>query len=357
MRLSKRALGATVIAFGLLATAACGGGSGNGGDDGNSQSQDGGTLRLGHVGSPGDVFSQSVEVLDGRLQELTEGRWKVENYGSSQLGNERDLIEGVSMGTVDMTLVTNPPIGNFVEEAMFFDLPGLYESVEHVHKVVADDSIMVDHVAPAFLEKDLRLLGTTDGGFRVFTNNGQEIRTLDDLAGIKIRVQESPVLIAAYEATPGVTAVPIPMGDLYSALDQGVVVAQENPAIMVRDFNFAEVQENLTVSNHSYFPRHILINEKVWQSISEEDQEHFQAAIAEMVEFKNAYYVNETDAAIEAVKEAGMNIVEPDPSFALDYLKLMEEDLYPQFYERIGGGDATKGEEILNKIISYRTDQ
>src|SRR5690625_3987493 len=302
---------------------------------------------------------------------ISDGRWVVENYGSSQLGNERDLIEGVSMGTVDMTLVTNPPIGNFVEEAMFFDLPGLYEDVDHVHRVVADESIMQDHVVPAFLEKDLRLLGTTDGGFRVFTNNGKEIRTLEDLAGVKIRVQESPVLIAAYEATPGVTAVPIPMGDLYSALDQGVVdaqenpaimvrdfnFAQENPAIMVRDFNFAEVQQNLTVSNHSYFPRHILINEDIWQGISDEDKEHFHAAIADMVSFKNEYYVNETDKAISEVEAAGMNIVEPDPSFAAEYLSLMEEEVYPLFYAKIGGGDETKGEEILNKIISLRSDQ
>lgn len=350
MRLSKYALGAAVAMFAIATTAACGAGEGAG-------SADGGTLRLGHVGSPGDVFTQSVEVLDERLQELTDGRWVVENYGSSQLGNERDLIEGVSMGTVDMTLVTNPPIGNFVEEAMFFDLPGLYEDVDHVHRVVADESIMQDHVVPAFLEKDLRLLGTTDGGFRVFTNNGKEIRTLEDLAGVKIRVQESPVLIAAYEATPGVTAVPIPMGDLYSALDQGVVDAQENPAIMVRDFNFAEVQENLTVSNHSYFPRHILINEDVWQSISDEDKEHFHTAIADMVEFKNEYYVNETDKAIAEVEAAGMNIIEPDPSFASEYLSLMEEDVYPLFYAKIGGGDEAKGEEILNTIISLRSDQ
>src|SRR5690606_27214259 len=113
----------------------------------------------------GDVLYQSVDVMSEYVKEHTNGRYIIENYGSSQLGNERDLIEGVTLGTVDMTLVTNAPLGNFVQEALFYDLPGLYKNLEHVHRV-AESPIVQEYFAEKTLEKNLRLLTVTDGGFR-----------------------------------------------------------------------------------------------------------------------------------------------------------------------------------------------
>lgn len=336
----KRAVVGLVTATSLLLTAACSGG----GDE------EGRALRLGHGGAPGDILTQSVELFDKLVQEGTDGRWSVENYGASQLGNERDLVEGVSMGTVDMTLVTNAPIGNFVPEALFYDLPGLYQDLDHVH-AVADSPIVEDHLAPALLEKDLRLLGVTDGGFRNITNSKRVVNTMEDLAGIKMRVQESPMIMATYEAIPGVSPVPVPIGDLYTALDQGVVDAQENPAILVRDFKFYEVQDHMTLTGHSYFPRHLLINESIWASMTEEDQQVFRDAAAEMVKFKNDYYAAETEAALAELEENGMEINEPDPSFKTELGELMKAKVYPQFYDEIGGGDAAKGEELVQQII------
>ncbi len=335
----KRIAIATMAASVLL-LAACGGGG----------SSDGQALRLGHGGAPGDILTQSVERFDELVQEGTDGRWSVENYGASQLGNERDLVEGVSLGTVDMTLVTNAPIGNFVPEALFYDLPGLYQDLDHVH-AVAESPIIEEHLAPALLEKDLRLLGITDGGFRNITNSTREVKTIQDLDGIKMRVQESPMIMATYEALPGVSPVPVPIGDLYTALDQGVVDAQENPAILVRDFKFYEVQDFMTLTEHSYFPRHLLINESIWASMSEEDQEVFRSAAAEMVEFKNDYYAEETEAALAELKENGMQVTEPDASFKNEFSEIMKSQVYPDFYEEIGGGDAAKGEQLIQQII------
>lgn len=331
-----------IVAAPILLMAACGSDSGG--------SSDGQALRLGHGGAPGDILTQSVERFDELVQEGTDGRWSVENYGASQLGNERDLVEGVSLGTVDMTLVTNAPIGNFVPEALFYDLPGLYQDLDHVH-AVAESSIIEDHLAPALLEKDLRLLGVTDGGFRNITNSTREVQAIQDLDGIKMRVQESPMIMATYGALPGVSPVPVPIGDLYTALDQGVVDAQENPAILVRDFKFYEVQDYMTLTEHSYFPRHLLINESIWASMSEEDQEVFRSAAAEMVEFKNDYYASETEAALAELEENGMQVTEPDGSFKAEFAEIMKSEVYPEFYDEIGGGDAAKGEQLIQQII------
>lgn len=318
------------------------------GEDSGAASE-GGTLRLGHGGAPGDILTQSVKHFNELVEEGTGGRWTVENYGASQLGNERDLVEGVSMQTVDMTLVTNAPIGNFVPEALFYDLPGLFQDLDHVH-AVAESPIIEEHLAPALLSQNLRLLGITDGGFRNITNSKHPVQTLDDLSDIKMRVQESPLISATYAAIPGVTAVPVPIGDLYSALDQGIVDGQENPAILVRDFKFYEVQDYMTLTGHSYFPRHLLINENVWQSMSKEDQQVFMDAADSMVQFKNDYYAAETEQALTDLREAGMQITEPEAGFKAELGELMKSEVYAQFYEEIGGGDAAKGEQIIEQI-------
>lgn len=362
MKIKNRAGAVLAVALALVVSA-CGGGpsdtpnakdptspsvdSANGHSGGG---ESGGVLRLGHGGAPGDVLTQSVDHFNELLQEATDGRWSVENYGASQLGNERDLVEGVSLGTVDMTLVTNAPIGNFVPEALFYDLPGLYRDLDHVH-AVAESPIIEEHFAPALLNKNLRLLGITDGGFRNITNSRGPVKTLGDLNGIKMRVQESPMIMATYAAIPGVTPVPVPIGDLYTALDQKIVDAQENPAILVRDFKINEVQDYMTLTGHSYFPRHLIINEAVWTKISEEDQNAFREAAAGMVEFKNNYYADETENAIAELRESGMQIDEPDPSFNSELADIMRREVYPQFYSEIGGGDADAGERLIQQII------
>ena len=312
------------------------------------------TLRLGHGGSPGDVLDQSIEILTEHLDEHTEGRVVIENYGASQLGNERDLIEGVGIGTVDMTLVTNAPLGNFVPEALFYDLPALYADLDHVH-AVAESSITTEVLAGALLERDMRLLTVTDGGFRHITNRAREITEPQDLAGIKMRVQESAVIQATYEAIDGVTAVPVPIGDLYTALEQGVVDAQENPTILTRDFQFNEVQAYMTLTAHSYFPRHLIINEDAWEQLRESDQQALQEGAEIMKEFKNAYYEDEDEQAREELEERGMTVSESTSEFDEALQERMQAEVWPQFYEQIGGGNAARGEEIVDEIMAMES--
>jgi len=159
------------------------------------------------------------------------------------------------------------------------------------------------------------------------------------------------MIMATYGAIPGVSPVPVPIGDLYTSLDQGIVDAQENPAILVRDFKFYEVQNYMTLTQHSYFPRHFLINEGVWNSLSADDQKVFQEAIDEVVAFKNDYYATENQTAIDELEAEGMSINEPAKEFATELGELMRAEVYPQFYEDIGGGDAKKGEQIIQQII------
>ena len=325
-----------------------GGGSGSGGSGSGSTSKM--VIKVGHGGAPGDVINQSVDVFKQYVEERTNGRYEIQNFGASQLGNERDLIEGVSLGTVEMTLVTNAPLGNFVPEALFYDLPGLFNGLDHVHKV-AESPIVQEWLKEKLLGQNLRLLAVTDGGFRNITNNVRPIVELSDLQGIKMRVQESPMIVATYNAIPGVSPVPIPIGDLYSALEQKIVDAQENPALLINDFKFYEVQKYLSLTEHSYFPRHLLINENVWQKIPPEDQEIFLEAAKKLQTFKNDYYARENPKMIDELKSKGMEVNEVSAQFKEQFAALMQEKVYPEFYDEIGGGDAAKGREIVEEII------
>lgn len=337
---------AAAVSLGLL-LAAC---SGSAEDSGSSTEGESYTLRLGHGGAPGDVLNQSVDLLAEILDERTDGRIVIENYGASQLGNERDLIEGISMGTVDMTLVSSPPLGNFVPEALIYDLPGLFVDLEHAEKV-AESPVVREYLAEALDQENLHLLTVTHGGFRGITNSRAPIESIDDFAGLKMRVQESPMILATYDALPGVNPVPIPIGDLYTALDQGIADAQENPPILVRDFKIGEVQKYMTLTDHSYFPRHLIINSSTWESMSDSDKALFEEAAAEMQTFKNQYYRDETENAIADLEEGGMEFVLEADDLREDIAELMQEEVHPQFYDEIGGGDADRGRELIEQVL------
>lgn len=330
----------------LLPLTACGGESDN--DEGAGVGSEG-SLRVGHGGSPGDVISEALDIFAEQVDEGTDGRWTINHYGASQLGDERELIEAVSMGSVDMTIVTNSPIGNFVPEALFYDLPGLYSDIDHV-EAVNESYVVNEYLADALLDQGLVFLATTHGGFRNMTNNRGPIENVEDLSGLTVRVQESPMIDATYSAVGGVNTVPIPISELYTALDSGVANAQENPTILVRDFDLAEVQDYMSITEHSFFPRHLLINEGVWETMSEEDQQVFLDAADEAAAFKNQYYRDESEQARQDLESLGMQINEPGESFHEEFYQLMEDEVYPEFVDDIGGGDAEIGQQIIDDI-------
>lgn len=343
----KRAtvLAASALSLGLM-LAACGSSGGNPEPSGGEEMR----LRLGHGGAPGDVLNQSVELFAEILAEETDGRIVIENYGASQLGNERDLIEGISMGTVDMTLVSNAPLGNFVPAALLYDLPGLFVDLDHTEKV-SDSPVVTEHLANALEQEKMHLLAVTHGGFRGITNSRAPIETLDDFSGLKMRVQESPMIMATYNAIPGVNPVPIPIGDLYTALDQGIADAQENPPILVRDFKVGEVQKYMTLTNHSYFPRHLVINSDLWEKMSTDDRALFEKAAMEMRIFKNQYYIDETENAIAELEDGGMEFILEAPELRQAIAELMQAEVHPQFYDDIGDGDAELGKELIEQVL------
>lgn len=304
-------------------------------------------FKLAHTGALDDVMNKASLKLSELVKERTNGRIDIQVFGASQLGNERDILEGLQLGTIDMGLVSNGPLSGFEPMAGFWDLPYLYKDLEHAHAVANSD--IAKELEVKLDEAGLHVLSINDGGFRHITNSKRPIQKIEDLNGIKIRVMESAIMKATFDAVPGMAATPLPFGELYSSLEQGVVEAQENPVTLIDSMKFNEVQDYLSLTGHFYYPRYFFMNNDKFKSLSKDDQDIIVTAAEEASKYNNEQNVALEKSLLTDLKEKGMKINEVDSQFKDKFQKIMIEKVYPAFYEKIGGTEE-KGKEIIQKI-------
>ena len=210
------------------------------------------------------TFKRFVEAESG-------GRVEIKYYPASQLGYEREMLEAVKMGTLDMTMIAEGPISGFYPTVYVLSIPYLFSDSAVAWKVL--DGPFGQELAEDMREKmGVMVLGYGENGFRHFTNNQRRVTKLEDLKGLKIRVMESPLYI---ELVRALGALPTPMsggGELYNAMQQKVVDGQENPLDQIYTFRFYEVQKYVVIDGHTYSPHFLLINENRFNSLPKEVQ-------------------------------------------------------------------------------------
>lgn len=275
------------------------------------------------------------------IEAKTDGRIKVTLFPNAQLGGEREMAEGVKMGTIQMTTVTSDgALPAWVPETQIFSIPYLFRDREHVYKAL--DGALAEALNPKFEKKGFKHLGFVELGFRHFTNNKTEIQSVADMKDLKIRVQEAPIWFALIEALKG-TATPIPFNELYTALQQGVVDGQENPLATIRSMKFYEVQKYLTLDAHTYAPGSVLMNKDFFDSLSAEDQKLIQEAVDEMKVYQRNLIASQDEDNITFLKEQGMIITEPDRQSFVDAtkglpnLEKVKEIVNPELVELVKG--------------------
>lgn len=206
------------------------------------------------------------------VESHTDGKVQVKIFPGAQLGKEREAFEAVSAGDLDIAMVTDGPIAGFVPEMQTISIPFLFRSGAVAWDVLSGE--FGDKLKEQVLEKtNVKILGVGANGFRCFTNNGHVVKTLEDMKGLKFRVMENPMYLTMIEA---LGAQPIPMAggeELYSALQQKVVDGQENPLDINLSFRFYEVQDYLTVDNHTYSSKWLCFSNKVFESMPKEYQD------------------------------------------------------------------------------------
>lgn len=283
---------------------------GNGGGEGDDSDAFEGTLDLSLALGEGSHHHAGAEAFGDKLEELTEGRIQVQYHYDNALGGEREVVEGMSINSIDMGIASTGPIGGFVSDFFLFDMPYLFENHDHAHAVL--DGEIGDELADLLKDdSNVQILGWMENGFRHQTNSVRPINEPEDLRGIDHRTQESEVQIDTWNAL-GANATPMAWPEVYTALQQGVMDSQENPLPTIVDVNFFEVQDYLALTQHTYSPAPMMISGQLWDSLSEEDQGHFQEAADHAVPIQREASQEQEEEAIETLESEGMETTEPN---------------------------------------------
>ena len=257
------------------------------------------------------VYAIGLGYLNDILKDKTDGRISLNIFTNSALGSEREAIEGTTMGSIDVTLVTaDGALPAWVPGTQILSIPYLANSDTEMFALL--DEFLPERLAAEYDSANLRCLGYAALGWRHFTNNKKEITSAADLKGLLIRVQEATVWFSLCDAL-GCQAVPVAFSELYTALQQGTVDGQENPLGTICAQKYNEVQKYLCMDGHTYGSGAILINKGTWDKFSSEDQQILQESVDEAIAKQRQYVQEMNDTYLQKLKDSGMIVCEnPD---------------------------------------------
>ncbi|WP_420636903.1 TRAP transporter substrate-binding protein [Candidatus Palauibacter sp.] len=267
-------------------------------------------VRFSHVLSTNSEFHLMAERFRELMLERTDGRFRVVIYPSGQLGGERVAFEQIQVGAVHMAITGTPVLSGWVPEGQMFDLPFLFETRDHGLSVM--DGPMGDWWRDLLLERTgVRSLGFLDYGFRHVYNKRRPVETPEDLAGLKLRVLQNATYLAAYSAL-GVQATPMNYGEVYSALQQGVIDGGEANAIGFVSSRLHEVAKFYSFTSITYNPITLLVNEPFYQGLPPEIRETIDRAAADALAYQSELARRMEVDAVEEMRAAGVEISRPN---------------------------------------------
>lgn len=261
---------------------------------------------------------EAVKYFGKLVEERTQGRYKVEVYFGAQLGQEADTIEQVRSGVLDLNRVSMAPWNSLVPLTQIPSLPYLFTSPDHARKVMAGE--IGDEIAAGFPAHGVEVIAFYDGGARSFYNSKKPVNSLADLAGQKYRVIQSDVFVAMVEAL-GATATPMPYGEVYSAIETGVIDGAENNFPSYESAKHFEVAKNYALDEHTIVPEVFVMSKMAWDKLTPEDQAIFKAAGKESMEKQWELWDARVAASRKIVEEAGSQITTPDKQPFIDAMK------------------------------------
>ena len=280
---------------------------------------------------------EAVKYFGELVKERTAGRYAVELYHSAQLGEEKDTIEQVRAGVIDLNRISMAPFNGLIPETTVPSLPYIFRSEDHMHKVM--DGAVGDQIAAAFEQVGLVLLAFYDSGARSFYNSKKPINSLADLAGMKFRVIQSDIFVDMVAAL-GANATPMPYGEVYSAIETGVIDGAENNFPSYDTAKHAEVAKFYSLDEHTMVPEAFVMAKSSWDKLTPEDQAIFKAAAKESVARQRELWTAKVKESRAKVEAAGSQITTPDKQPFIDamgpvYEKHVKDDKLKAMVEAI----------------------
>ncbi|AJE48651.1 TRAP dicarboxylate transporter subunit DctP [Celeribacter indicus] len=261
--------------------------------------------RIGHLESTQQSRHVLLEKVAQLVSERTDGDVEFQIFPQGQLGNQRQMNEGVQLGTLEATVAPAAFLGGFNPLVSILDIPYLIPE-DAAAAAELRDGPFGQALLDSFSDKGMVAIDLWPNGKKQFTSN-EPLDTLEDFAGQKFRVMDSAILIEQFNAL-GASAIALPFGELYTSLQTGVVDGEENPLDTITAMKFYEVQKNLVVSDHGAMEDVVLFNPMFWESLPENYQTVIRDAFAEVIPELTEHKAAAVEAALATVKEAGTNV-------------------------------------------------
>lgn len=264
------------------------------------------SLKLGLATAPGSAFHVGAVAMAEEFEKLTKGRYKVTVFPSGALGGEKEMLEGIKDGSLDLEVCSSGPVGIFVPEVLITDIPFLFRDYHHARKTL--DGPIGQEILAKFPEKGIIALAWAENGFRHLTNSKRPVSTPEDLKGLKLRTMENQVHMTAFR-TLGAVPAPMAFTELFTALQTGAVDGQENPIQIISSSKFGQVQKNLSLTGHVYSPALMLASPAAFNAMSAADKSALQnAAKVGVVAMRKRVTDMETTGVAE-LQAQGVNVV------------------------------------------------
>jgi len=269
------------------------------------------TIKFAFQNQTGHPQAQGAQKFADLVAQKSGGRMSVKLFPGGTLGGDLQTVSALQGGTVEMTVLNAGILAAQVKEFAVYDFPFLFANAQEADAVT--DGAFGRKLLGMLDARQLHGLGYWDLGFRNLTNGRRPIARAEDIAGLKIRVIQSPIYIDLFAAL-GANATPMPFPELFPALEQRVVDGQENPNTVILSSRFAEVQKYLTETRHIYNPQALVVSKRFWDSLSAEEKKIVEAAAAEATVFQRQVSRGAADSALAALKQAGMTVTELPPA-------------------------------------------
>ena len=298
------------------------------------------TIKAAHAASTTNTGHLALEYMDKELRERTDGAIGLEIFPNGQLGGERELIESIQLGNIDMVFVSSAPLASFNKKFFALDMPFLFQDRESVYKVL--DGNIGEELLSSLDNVGMVGLGYWENGFRQLTNNRQVVHTAEDVKGLDMRTMENQIHLMTWREL-GTNPAPLAFNELYTALQQGTFEAQEGPINLFRDMRFDEVQKYISKTNHIYSPFVVLMNPEVQHQMSDDQQEIFRQVFQDTKAYQRGLAQKADEAAEIELEEKGVTITTLTP----EELKTFSSQMQP-VYDRI---KEIVGSDFANRVI------
>lgn len=331
MKKSLKSLSLASFFLGTSLLAACGGETEGGSSSSGTSSGETTTLKVAFNQPENHPQFKAMEAFGEKLSERTDGAYDIEVFPNEVLGAQRETIELVQSGTISMSIVAGSLMENFNEDFAVFNLPYVFDSKEHQMNILNDQEVVGD-LYSSVEDQGMRVLGAFHSGVRNVYNKEKPIEKPEDLSGMKIRIIESDTNIKMMEAMGGV-GTPMGQGEVYTAIQSGVIDGGENNELIYSNLKHAEIAPYYSYTQHLMIPDYLIINNDLMNGMSEEHQQVFKEELEAAIEMEVELWDEDVKTAIKAAEEAGAKFNEVD-------VKTFQESVQPVIDEKLKSENA-----------------